>query len=240
MQTTPKKIIIEAYKLLNIVSEENSTVSGSQLQQGFDELQAIIDGWALDKYMSIGDETSTFSMFPGQATYTVGTDVTANIVTPNKPIQIDAFFVVQGNTSYPLQELGVVEFAESCVQSTLTSSIPNYYMYNTTQPHSKLTVYPTPSQVVVSTIVYRITPKVPSTWDEVIDYGAAWVQALKYTLANALSVRYNIDAGNIGVIAAEYKAKIQRREVRKAPRANLIGYTNNRSRGVSYTGHPVV
>lgn len=140
MQLSANDIINRAMMKARIISPGES-VPASKLNQVYDELNDMIESWALEKLMVIADVLESFTFVVGQAEYTYGTGGDFDSA---RPIEIkNENFIRSGGMDYPLP-LHTLDVYRRQTSKT-TEARPRIMAYNPAYPLGKLFFWPTPS-----------------------------------------------------------------------------------------------
>lgn len=132
--------IIERAMVKARIIYPGESIPADKLNQVYDELNDMIESWALEKLMLVADVLEDFTLTSGVSEYTYGSGGDFDSA---RPIEIkDECFIRSGGVDYPvrLRDLGV--YRSITVKST--QGIPRLMAYNPEYPRGKVFLFPTP------------------------------------------------------------------------------------------------
>lgn len=133
-------IIKKALTKARVIHPSDSIPAG-KAKDAFENLNDLIEGWALEKLMVLADVMEAYTLTSGTAEYTWGGS-TANITTA-RPVEVkDDIQVRTGNTDYPMR-LSDLGFYRRLREKTTTGR-PRIIAAHMTYPTITLYLYPTP------------------------------------------------------------------------------------------------
>lgn len=138
---TANDIIRAAMRLIQ-VSAVDTDLTASELQDGLESLNRMLDSWSADEltlYQVIREE---FPLAQGENPYTIGYGATFNTSRPMKIV--DAYLILNNANipvSYPMQVLGYDDY-NSIRLKTLSTNFPNYLYYQPSFPIGEIYIYP--------------------------------------------------------------------------------------------------
>ena len=141
---TVLEIITNALKMTGIQSG-NQALDSDDAADALARLNGIFDAWNVDKLKSYSQNEQTFTLVPGQNSYTIGV---AGDFSGVRPVSIENMFVRDPsgqNLDYNVRKVSFDEY-NSITQKTIQSDWPDYFYYNPAYPLGTLSFYPTPSK----------------------------------------------------------------------------------------------
>jgi len=127
------------------VIHPSDTIPSGKAADAFENLNDMLEGWALEKLMVMGDVLETHTLTAGNAEYSWGS---GGDITTGRPIEVlDEIFVRSGSTDYPvgLKDLGLYRR----MPNKSTTGRPVIIAVNYTYPTVAVFLYPTPSAAYV-------------------------------------------------------------------------------------------
>lgn len=234
MATTANKIITGALRLLK-VKEAGEPADASELEDGLEALNELIQSWNNQKLMIPSLTQITHTLVSGTGNYTMGTggDITT------RPQKITSG-TVKGSDNYEYILNRIYDQQYNDIQlKTLSTTYPYYYYYQTSYPLATLKLWPIPNQNY--TLTLNVWDKLTefATGASVVDLPPGYEKALRFNLAVAISPEYRMPDtyGETKATALEEKAWIKRvnkqdRMVMYTPVSNVTTrYTTNSYRG---------
>jgi hypothetical protein len=204
--TTALELIQRSLRLAKILASEE-TPTAAEAQDALATLNDVLENWSTESLSVWGSADESFTLTPGQASYTVGPSGQFNTA---RPVQIDGGFTRLQGVDYPLRLIGQLEFNDISLKSQ-QQPIPELMLYVNENPLGILTLWPVPSQASQITLsIQRVLSQVPTLATNLV-YPPGATKALRYALAVELCIEYGvpIDAG-LASIAADSKADYKR------------------------------
>ncbi len=193
---TAQNIIDGAFLLLNILDGERSiTPTSTQYSDALNVFNDLIDAWNQTDLLVYQTTMNTFSLIPGQQSYTVGTGGNFSIARPVKIDNITLLYSAGGSAApmeLPMKQDNVDEWASVVVKST-NATFPLEVYNDKGFPFMTLYFYPVPT-TSCSVILY--------TWEMLseapilttpIACPPGYYRALKTNLAVELASYYQVE-----------------------------------------------
>lgn len=196
---TVREMITRTLRLINVIAQ-NETPSAQEADDALSVLNEMIDSWALQRGLILEEMLQTFSLVPGQQTYSMG--VGANFNTP-RPTKIEyATLRVVGAQAYEreLIMLDKYQWANIALKS-ITSSIPQYLWVANDEPNLLLNFWPIPTaanQIILGT--WEALTEFTNL-DAQITMPRGFRKAIRYNLAMELAPEYGKEPS--AVVATE-------------------------------------
>ena len=134
--------IIRASMRLIQVSAVDTDLTASELQDGLESLNRMLDSWSADEltlYQVIREE---FPLVSGENPYSIGYGGHFNTSRPMKIV--DAYLILNNGSipvSYPMQVLNYQDY-NAIRLKTLSTNFPNYLYYQPSFPMGEVYIYP--------------------------------------------------------------------------------------------------
>lgn len=211
-------IIYAAYRLCGALRGPQRGLSASELADGLDALNALVDSWNIDPLTIWANQVQVFNLVANQQKFTIGKDPTGVLVADfdaPRPDKIqDANIITQVNSGQPVRTpltlFNTDEWAAIAVQS-VGSQIPQSLYDDYAYPFSNLYLYPYPNATGQLELYY---------WQQISQFDTesdnflcppGYRKAIEFNLAVDLHMRYPqfpMDA-RVVMIAAQTKADIE-------------------------------
>lgn len=210
--STVSEIITGALRDLNVYAH-NETPSGSEMVDGLQDLNELLDSWSNDGFVTNFETKETLTFTAGTGIYTIGS---AGDFDTTWPVDIRGAMVVLSDGSEIDIELISADQYRSIVDKDLQSDIPEYLYYNKQFPLGRLYFWPYP-QTALSWILdsYKALSNYTST-GTTITLPPGYARALRKNLALELAGQYGKSPSQALVMQAmESKANIMRNNVKE-------------------------
>jgi len=138
---TANDIIRAAMRLIQ-VSAVDTDLTASELQDGLESLNRMLDSWSADELTLYQVIREQFPLVSGQNPYTMGYGADFDTSRPMKIV--DAYLILNNGSipvSYPMQVLGYDDY-NSVRLKTLSTNFPNYIYYQPSFPIAEVYIYP--------------------------------------------------------------------------------------------------
>lgn len=138
---TANDIIRAAMRLIQ-VSAVDTDLTASELEDGLQSLNRMLDSWSADELTLYQVIRETFNLATGQNPYTMGYGGDFNTSRPMKIV--DAYLTLNNGSipvSYPMQVLGYDDY-NAIRLKTLQTNFPNYIYWQPSFPLSEVYIYP--------------------------------------------------------------------------------------------------
>lgn len=138
---TGSSLVHSAMRLIQ-VSAQDTDLTASELQDGIEVLNRMIDQWGVEELMLYQVTRESFSSVANQQMYTIGNGGDFDTIRPTKII--GAYFTLSNGSlpvDYPINILGWDDF-NAIRLKTLTTNFPMYLYYQPDFPLGKIYIYP--------------------------------------------------------------------------------------------------
>jgi hypothetical protein len=115
---------------------QDQTISSGDAQLILRRLNRMLDSWSNEKQMVFVNDTVSFQMTAGVATYSTA------MLSSGRPIAINAMTVLLSNIYYNVDMIDVLKWNQ--ITYKITQSVPNQCYYNASYPDGQMNFYPTP------------------------------------------------------------------------------------------------
>lgn len=138
---TANDLIRAAMRLIQVASVD-TVLTASELQDGLESLNRMIDSWSLDSLMLYEVVREQFALTSGENPYTIGYGATWDTSRPLKII--DAYLVLNNGSipvSYPMMVMNYDDY-NAVRLKTLSTNFPAYLYYQPSFPIAEVYIYP--------------------------------------------------------------------------------------------------
>lgn len=203
---TGRDLVSASLRLIGVLAP-GETLPAAEAADALATVNRMIDSWSNESLLIHAKVREVFSLVGGTQSYTIGTGGTFNT---DRPLRVDAASIKVGSTEYPLNQLGIAEWA-AISDKTSTSDIPTDMYLSGSYPLETISLYPTPS-AANSIVLYSWKPLDQiSTLDTDVSLPPGYEEALIYNAAIRLSPEYGRTVtAEVAMLAAEAKASIKR------------------------------
>lgn len=196
---TANDLIRAAMRLIQ-VSAVDTDLTASELQDGLESLNRMLDSWSADELTLYQVIREQFPLVSGQNPYTMGYGGDFNTSRPMKIV--DAYLVLNNGSipvSYPMQVLGYDDY-NAVRLKTLSTNFPNYIYYQPSFPIAQVYIYPifAPNDPSTQGPAYiNLTSWKP--FDMILDptaymeYPPGYWEAIVFNLAVRIAEEYQFD-----------------------------------------------
>jgi len=182
---TGKTILKAALRLLNVKASVDA-LSSSELEDGKEVLNQLIDSWSNEKLMqpALVEVTHTLTASDGQ--YSIGPSGDINVT---RPLRIESASVRRNNLDYTV---GIVENRvwESIYNKQTLSSYPRSLYFRNSYPLGEINLYPKPSEANLLVLQVWAQMDQITDMDATLALPPGFNRALKYNLALDLAPEY--------------------------------------------------
>lgn len=185
MSLSANDIIERAMVKARIIAPGESIPVGKS-DQVYDELNDMLESWALEKLMVLADVLESFSLIIGQAEYTYGAGGDFDSA---RPIEIkDENFIRSGGVDYPVP-LKTLDVYRRQISKT-TQTRPRIMAYNPEYPLGKVFFWPTPP--TTDTVHFRAAKTLTGFSDKTtkVDLEPGYSRAIISNLAIEISPNF--------------------------------------------------
>lgn len=204
-----QQLVYRGFRLAGIMKRAQGGPSPSEYEDGFNELNSMLDGFLSEKLLVFGQIGKSVPIVPNKQTYTMG-PLGADITTPGPQVNIDHAEYVFTNLNPPVQQQFRIltdQEWDALSPKTYQSTIPYYlWLDRSTVPNATLYVWPVPltnSQVGSMTIwLWGQVQQFATINDDVI-LRPAYQRMIEYNLAIGLANLFPDRATISPFVAAE-------------------------------------
>jgi hypothetical protein len=186
--TTALDLITGAARLIGVVFK-SETLADDEANDGLTALNDMLDTWSNDNLSTFVYGQDTFSL-TGATSYTIGTGGAFNTT---RPINIVTAVVRISSIDYPLEIISQEQYQTEVALKSITSSIPQYLVYDNGYPLGTIKMYPVP--VAGSSLILLTNKPLSnlSTLTDTISLPPGWKRAIKYNLAIEMAPEYGAE-----------------------------------------------
>lgn len=186
------------------------TPDDNEIFRGLQKFNDIVSQLSLSNMWSYTYNTINFTLVPGQSVYTIGPDVTNDIVIADRPNEIVRIQLNNNGVWYSLDQLSEIAFFDKTkLDNTQSSDIPYTFTYRPAYPDGEIELYPKIGTAYTIRIQTR-DMKVEYTLDDELALPPGYNGYLEYALAAILAVDYGSDPSILESIAATRLGNIKR------------------------------
>jgi len=205
--TTALDIIESALGLTNAVGVDQ-TLTAAETADCLARFNRMVDNWSTQDLAVYNSPNQTFATVAGQAVYTIGVGGDWNTDRPIG-ISVDAICTYQG-VNFPVVNMTQEQY-NNIVLPTQQQPIISRYLYVNDFPLAKVTLWPTPSEVVSMTFTMNRLLTGPATAATTISFPPGYEEAFEYNLAVRLAPLFGKTASdNVQRMANESLADVKR------------------------------
>lgn len=185
--TTAGDIITSSLKKLLVLGKQD-ILADSDLQDGLDALNLMLDSWWTERLMCYAMLTYTHTLSGGQGSYTIGPGGDIN---GQRPVMFQDGYIRLTNVDYPLNFVDQVSY--DLLTPKNAPGVPRRAFYNPQYPLGIITFWPIPDQGYTAFLnSYHQVREFASTTDQ-INLPPGYAKALIYNLAIELAPDYSAD-----------------------------------------------
>jgi hypothetical protein len=229
---TAQDIIEGAIQALGVLGD-GDTPTASELADGLEYLNEMLDSWTIDSLMVYQILQETKAITSGTTSITIGTGGDFNTT---RPVNIqNAFLRDVNNIDYQLQLLPQDSYQQIQLKSIQTS-IPYAAYYDNAFPLGTLYFYPIPG---VNFTLYM------NSWKQLQQFASlgttyslppGYKEAIRYSLAIRLSSPYGVQpAPSVIELAKSAVARVKRLNSKLIPLHTEVGYIHKRGGAGSFS-----
>ncbi len=205
--TTARDIVTAALRKIG-VGFNGTSISASEMQDGLDCLNTLIESLANDSLMVYARTWETFNLVSGQVEYTMGTGGDFNTA---RPSFIVSSYIRDGVTDYPLSIIPDEMYVNYITQKD-TQGIPAYINSDNGSPLVKLRLYPVPTNIYQIFILSE-KPATNLGLDDEIVMPQGWKRMLIYNLAVDVGPEYGVPIDPMVMQIAQESKRLVRASV---------------------------
>lgn len=211
---TTRDLINASLKRIGVL-DASETATPSDMADGLQRLNDLIDGWATERLTIYKSTRTTWSLVANQADYTVGPGGDCNIA---RPVFVDDLNFIDTSQT-PALEMNLsaltVDAWANIPQKTLTSTYPTSYYYNPTFPTATVTFWMIPTSSTLQGVIYVPTAVTELTLNDTISLPPGYRRFLRDNLAVEFAPEFDVQpAPALLMAASESKANIKRANIR--------------------------
>ena len=204
---TGNDLIRAAMRLIQ-VSSVDTDLTASELRDGLESLNRMIDAWALEELMLYQVTRETFPLVASQLSYSVGLGGDFDTVRPTKIV--GAYLTISTGAipvDYPMQVIGYDDYNDIRLK-TLQTNFPSYCYYEPAFPLANLYVYPV---CAVNNESITLTSWKPLAMiadpTATVSLPPGYWEALVFNLAVRIAEEYQFDMRRTTIALAESSLK---------------------------------
>jgi len=202
---TRDDIIKGALRKIGVVAQ-GEVPTPDQVSEAAFALNLMVKAWEADGMPLWALRTTPVPLVAGQTTYTIGNDLSCDIVT-DKPLKVIQAWNRDpvSNVDIPMRIITKQEYA--ILGNKTTSSKPIQIYYEPQLDQGSLSLFPTPGTIDASGSVIYITYQRPfedfNISTDVPDFPQEWYDAVVYGLASRLAPEYGLPIDQRRVLLQE-------------------------------------
>lgn len=189
--TTALDIINSALRLLQVKSSD-VVLTAEEANDALEALNVMLDGWSLESLLLTHITKESFTLVPGQASYTIGPGGNFNTV---RPVSINQATLTVSGSDYGVTCVSFDDYAAVRLKTLSTTFVEQLY-YDKTYPLGNIYLYPVPSTASTLTLYCEKELSQFSSLTESINLPNGYKRALKYALAVEIAPEYQVSAGD--------------------------------------------
>lgn len=175
-------LIQSSMRLVGIL-ESGETATADEINDGLAVLNDVIEQWTTGTLSIWQTLNESFTLVPGQATYTIGPGGNFNTT---RPVRIEgAYCTVQG-VDFPIDIIDQLEFNLLSLKSQ-QEQIGLKLVYTNDMPLGRITLWPVPAAAIPLVLSTSTSLAPIATTSTSIEYPPGGAKALRYTLAVELA-----------------------------------------------------
>jgi len=191
-------IILAAMRLIQ-VSAVDVDLTASELKDGLESLNRMLDSWSLDELMLYEVKREQFPLYPNTNPYSIGIGATWNTVRPSKIV--GAYLTLTNGSipvDYPMQVIQYDDYNDIRLK-TLQTNFPGYLYYQPSFPIGQCYIYPIYANNGASTAPGTITLTSWKPFSMILDPSdpiqlpPGYWEAIVFNLATRIAEEYQFD-----------------------------------------------
>ena len=174
-------------------------------QDGLAALNAMLDGWQLDRLMVYAVSEATKTLTAGTSSYSIGVGAVINTTRPER--LAEGSYVRMSNVDYPISEIDASAYQSIALKST--RGVPSLLYYLMAVPFGTVYLYPAPDQAYeLHLFSYRALTSFSSLTDPVTLPGG-YEDAIAVSLAERLAVEgYGLSTPDLVRLAKQCRDRL--------------------------------
>jgi len=183
---TAQTLANRAVRLLGHL-QSNTDLGTNESADALVALNALLDSWRNDKLLCYALRDESITLTASSTSYTVGSG--GNLST-DRPVIVEAAYVVQSNNSYFVDLITAEQYAAIPDKAT-QSSWPDRIWVSETMPAATVYTYPVSNGTTATLHIITRTPVLAFALTDTVTLPPGWEEALATNLALALAPEYN-------------------------------------------------
>lgn len=234
-------MLYSAYRKARALKNPGQGISPSESAEGLQLLNALVDGWKIEKLLVLYTRRTEQEMVINQQTYSIGPGQDFDLERPEHIRR--AGFIIRGAqfpAEIPMENILTSERWARFVVKTMTSTIPLAYYYQASVPYGAFTVWPVPNIPSAIAIYTDQTLSEFSTVDDQVIMADGFREMLEYNLAVTVHELYpeRPMAPSVEAKADFFKARVKNNLITPLFIQSDGGAIQNASRGAFPGGNP--
>lgn len=202
--------LIKSAMRLNGTLATGETPSAEEANDGLVVLNDIFENWSTESLSVWQSANESFSMVPGQATYTIGPAGNFNTV---RPVHVSDAYCTFGGVDFPIQIITQSEYNLINLKSMQQPAVERL-LYLNDYPLGLITLWPVPNNsgpLVLSTDRVLTSPVTLAT---LLSGPPGFIKAIRYDLAICYASEFGIEVQpTVAAVAADAKADYKRANI---------------------------
>ena len=190
---TVRDLITGALRLIG-ASSQGETPTASEMTDSLFALNDMLDSWSTEGFVVFNTFKESFTLTPGKAKYTLGTDPSNDFVTEIPLIIENASILTNGSEMY-LRTVESKEYSD-IVNKDIQSAYPSTLYFNRNSPSSEITLWPVPNEAKELILYSQKKISSFSSINNTIQMPPGYTKALRYNLAVELAPEYGKEPTN--------------------------------------------
>jgi hypothetical protein len=179
-------LIRSSLRLIGVMSQ-GEFPSSDETTDALAVLNDILDEWYTQNLMVFRNENDTYTLVPGQQSYTLGS---GGVFSGNRPTAIEQAFVTYGGIDFNVRILTTHLWNEIALKS-FQAPLPSALYYIDSYPLGNLYIWPVPSLALPITLSLN-APFTTYAATDTISLPPGYLKALRYTLAVEIAPEYGV------------------------------------------------
>lgn len=191
--TTAADIVNDAALAAGIGDQYNA-LDAASAGIGLRTLNRLLDSWSNESLIVFNNAEDSFTMTPGQATYSTS-------LLNGRPIEVLHVFVRQSGVDYPCELIGPEDYAQIGYKST--AGLPAKCYFNGGMPQGQLSFFPVPSTPYQCFVGYRAQLSSLASLQTTLSLPPGYEAALVYGVATMLCPLFGTEPSNTCIFHAK-------------------------------------
>ena len=202
--TTARDLVQKAHKKISVLGQ-GSTLTSEEINDGFDEMNAMIAQWSTDGALIFTETKETFSL-SGATSYTIGSGQTFDTTLPR---DIKAAYVSENGFDTPLDLIDNVEYAS--ISDKDQTGTPEKIYFDGNYPTGNIYIWPVGYSYTTLTMFTEKPLTSFSSLTTTFEMPLEYETAIIYNLAVRLAPDYEKEASQtVKTIAKDSLAAVSR------------------------------